>query len=80
MNDNIAELLNKIHTLPEETLLEKIISYCEEHDLDPQEVGDRLAESEQFKRVLWIDAVEHNQIQDKLLKDKLRQTEDFDVW
>jgi hypothetical protein len=77
---DITELLNQINLIPEDSLLERIISYCEENELNPQELGDSLAESEQFKRVLWINAVENNQIQDVLLKNKLKETLDLDEW
>jgi len=70
MNTNIIELLNKIHDMPEDTLLEKIISYCEETDTDAQEIGEFLSEYEQFKRVLWADALKHNQIRDLTLKKR----------
>jgi len=75
---NITELLNRIHDIPEDTLIEKIVSYCEETDTDIQEIGEILGESEQFKRVLWIDAVNHNQIQDAPLKNVLQ--DELDSW
>lgn len=80
MNDHIIKLLNEINKMPEDTLLEKLISYCEETDFDPQELGDILGESEQFKRKLWISCVEANQIKDEKLLDRLDLVEDFDEW
>jgi len=78
--ENIIELLNDIHKIPESSLLEKLISYCEENDILPQELGDILGESEQFKRVLWINAVQNNQIHDTPLQNKITSTEELDEW
>ena len=78
--NNLAELLNTINQFPEDTLLEKLISYCEQYDIDPQELGDELVESEQFKRMLWIDCVKHNSIKDEKLSEKLDSTDSLDEW
>jgi len=78
--DNLVSTLNKINSLPGDSLLERMLSYCEENDIDPKELGDMFEESEKFKRVLWIDAVENNQIQDAPLKAKLNETQDLDTW
>jgi len=48
----IVELLNEISKIEENTLLDKIVTYCEKFDLDPQEIGDTLGDSEQFKLML----------------------------
>lgn len=77
---DIVDLLNEINKIPEPDLLGKILSYCEQNDLDVQEVGEILSESEQFKRQLWIDAVKHNQIQDEGLQRKLNSTQELDTW
>jgi hypothetical protein len=78
--DNLVSTLNQINSLPGNSLLERMLSYCEENDIDPKELGDMFEESDQFKRVLWIDAVENNQIQDAPLKAKLNETQDLDTW
>lgn len=80
MRDNIVEILNEIQEFPEDSLLEKMISYCEMKDIDPQELGDMFAESDQFKRKLWINCVEAFQIKDVLLQDKINSIEDLDEW
>ena len=80
MTDNLVEILNEIHKLPENNLLEKMSSYCEMNDIDPQELGDMFAESDQFKRRLWVNCVENFQIKDELLQDKLQSVEDLDEW
>lgn len=78
--NNLTEILNEINKIPEVSLLDKIISYCEQNDLNPQELGDELAESEHFKRRLWMDCVNNNSIQDNLLKQKWEETDTLDEW
>jgi hypothetical protein len=77
---NVPELLNEIQQLPENSLIEKILSWCEETNTDPKELGDYLEENEQFKRMLWLNAVEHNQIRDVQLKDRWKQMNELDDW
>lgn len=80
MKETLVEILNDISEFPEESLLEKMLSYCEMNDLDPQELGDMFAENDQFKRKLWINCVENYQIKDTLLQDKIASVEDLDEW
>ena len=74
------KLINEIYCTDGDTLLEKIVSYCEKNNFDIQEFGDLLSESEIFKKHLWIDCVRHNIIKDEPLQDKLNETEDFEEW
>ena len=84
MNTNIPKelitLLDKIYLMPEDNLMDKIISYCEMNDYDIQEIGDILSENEQFKTKLWIDCVSNNTIKDDLLKQKQNSTKELDMW
>jgi len=77
---DIIILLNEIHKIDEENLMDKILSYCSKYDYNPQEIGDLLAESETFKRTLWLDCVDNNTIRDALVKDKLNSTATLDEW
>ncbi len=77
---DIIEILNQINKMPDETLLERMITWCQEFNYDPQELGDLLGESEQLKRTLWMNAVKHNQILDPLLKQKWDQMENLGDW
>lgn len=77
---DITELLNKINKYPEDTLLERMASYCEMNDIDPQEFGDMFSEDEYFKRKLWINCVENFQIKDVLLTNKINSVEGLDEW
>ncbi len=79
-NREISDILNEIQSLPGDTLLEKVLSYAEENDIPEEELGLFLADSDQFKRVLWINCVKNHQIKDEELNDKLNQTVDLDCW
>lgn len=76
----IIALLNEIHKINEDNLMDKILSYCEKNDYPVQEIGDILSENDQFKTKFWIDCVNNNTIRDKFLKEKQNQTEDIDEW
>ena len=71
----IVELLNEIAKIPEKSLLDRIISYCEKFDLDPKEIGDTLEESEQFKKMLHVE-LEKNHVFPKSVQD----TTDITIW
>ena len=77
---DITELLNEIQQIPEDSLIEKMISWCEQTATDPKELGDFLESNEQFKRMLWLNAVKHNQIRDEKLKHRWDDMEGFDDW
>ena len=76
----VQELINEINSYPEYSLLEKVISYCEENDIDVNDIEDILKQSEHFRTVFYIDCVEKNHIRDLGLKKKLRETIDEDEW
>ena len=77
---SIEEMLNQITKMPEESLMEQIVSWCEENSYDTKEVGYVLAESDHFKRRLHINCVEHYQMTDELLHDKIDRMEDLNEW
>lgn len=79
-NDDIVLLINEIYKIQEDSLMDKILSYCEMNDLSVQEIGDILSESKQFKNNFWIDCVNNNTIKDDLLKQKQKSTFDIDDW
>ena len=72
----IVELVNKISEMEGNNLLEKILDYCETYDEDPQEIGDILQESEEFKDLLYLDCVKHNIIKDTSISIK----DELDIW
>ncbi len=73
-------LINEINKIPENSLLDKILTYCEQNNFDIQEIGDILSENEKFKRTLWIDCVDRYVIQDEYLKIKQNSIEELDEW
>ena len=75
ITNNIVLLLNEISKIPEKSLFDKIISYCEKNDFDPQEIGDILEESEQFKLML------HNELENNHVFPKSGpEVVDVDEW
>ena len=73
-------MIDKILKTPGDTLLEKILSYCEINNLNPQEIGDNLSDHEQFKNELWFDCVKNNIIQDEELKIKHNRYKEDEEW
>jgi hypothetical protein len=76
MNNELITLINKISTMNGNNLLEKIVDYCETYDQDPQEIGDILESSDEFKKLLYKDCVKSNIIRDL----DLEINDDLDVW
>ncbi len=76
----IETWLNEFAKMPDDSLLEQIITYCEQHEIDSKELGYVLAESDQFKRRLHIDCVKKHQMLDPLLTKTLDQCSDMDEW
>jgi hypothetical protein len=52
------------------------MDYCETYDQDPQEIGDILQESEDFKNLLYKDCVKNHIIKDS----ELNIDKDLDIW
>jgi hypothetical protein len=57
----------KIMSMPSESIIEKVLEYCEEEDLDISEILD-LFDSKEYKALLYTDCVEHHVIKDEELK------------
>jgi len=77
---DIIEIINEIYKISDGSLSEKILEYCHRNDLNPQELGDILYESEDFKKVLYRDCVVNNIIQDEVLDDKSKRTQEIFKW
>jgi hypothetical protein len=58
---------DNIMKMPSESILEKILEYCEEYNLDISEVLD-LFDTKEYKALLYTDCVEHFVIKDEELK------------
>ena len=80
MDNELVSILNKIFEMSGVSLSEKILDYCETYDQDPQEVGDLLEESKDFKKLLYRDCVENNIIKDEIFLDHLNETEIINEW
>jgi hypothetical protein len=76
MSNDIVSLINKISEMTGETILEKMLDYCESYDKEPQELGDLLQENEDFKKLLYRDCVKHNIIKDSTVQIP----EDLEKW
>ena len=76
MNNESINLINKISEMNGDNLLEKITDYCETFDKDPQEVGDILAENEEFSQILYTNCIKHHIIKDS--KKEIKK--DLDLW
>ena len=79
MDNEIITLINKISNMNGNSLLEKIVDYCETYDIDEKEIGDILNDSEEFKDILYNNCVKHNIIKDKTLKDSFKKS-DIQEW
>ncbi len=80
MNNELIGTLNKIFEMSGNSLVEKILDYCETYDVDPQEMGDLLEESKDFRELLYKDCVENNIIVDEVLDKRLNVTQTIEVW
>jgi len=80
MNNDLVLLINDIYKIDNENILDKIIEYCDVNDLDIQEVGDILSESEDFKNILYKDCVKSNVIRDEVLSNKMKRTQKIFKW
>jgi hypothetical protein len=73
-------LFDQIQKLPENSLIERMLSWCEENDEDPMELGEIFSQDDNFKKILWADAVRMNQVSDNDLKTKMNQTQPQEIW
>jgi len=76
----LITLLNEIHKMPDDNLLEKITTYCQENNYREEDVADILQSSDQFKRQLWISCVDNFQIKDEQVLDTMNKTQDLEEW
>jgi len=73
-------IFNQIQQTPGDSLIEKMLSWCEENDFDPAVLGEMFSEDKHFKKILWYDAVKMNQVKDLKVKQLQTETEDLDIW
>jgi len=80
MNNSIVDLINKIWEMNGDSLADKILDYCETFGEDEREVGELLAQSPDFKKILYKDCLKNNIIKDDDLKAHLSRTEKIEPW
>ena len=76
----LVTLLNEISKMPDDSLLLKITTYCDENDYREEDVAEILKDSDQFKRALWLSCVDNHQIKDDQVQDLFENTNDLDCW
>ena len=80
MNNDVIDILNNISSMDGDSIVEKILDYCETHDKDPQELGDILNDSDDFKQMLYRDCVKHNIIKDEDMIEFMNKSEEITPW
>jgi len=70
--------IDEIMKMPSESLVEKVLEFCEEYNLDISEIL-HLFEDKKMKELLYVSAVENNVIKDeemkKILNERLQEWE-----
>ena len=79
-NNDFLKILNIISSMEGNSLVEKILDYCETHDEDPQEIGDYLEDNKEFKKILYNDCINNNIIRNQEYKMILNRTEKLEEW
>ncbi len=79
-SNDFLKLFNDISKMEGNSLLEKILDYCETFNKDVQEIGDILEENKEFKQLLYDDCVNNNIINDPKYKKILNRTENIEEW
>ena len=80
MDNNIVDLINRIWEMGGDSISDKILDYCETYDEDEREIGEILAQSSDFKSILYKDCLKHHIIKDDDLKTHLSRTEKIEAW
>jgi len=80
LDNNFLELFNKISSMSGESLVEKILDYCETYNKDPQEIGDFLEGNKEFKKILYDDCITNNIIKNPEYKQFIERTEEIEEW
>ena len=80
MDNNAINMINKIWEMSGDSLADKILDYCETYDQDEREVGEILAQSADFKKMLYKDCLKNHIIKDDDMKKHLGKTEAIEAW
>ena len=71
--------INKHAPEGDESILQKMTTLCEEKNYDIEEFAEIFA-TDEFRRILYFDAVKNHEIKDQILKEQLQSTQDVNVW
>jgi len=80
VESDIIEIYNDIMATPGDTILDKIIGYCELRKVDFQEIGDIISSNNEFRKMLYNDCVQNNIIRDDDMKTMMKQSEILNEW
>ncbi len=78
--EDFLNLFNNIGKMHGNSLLEKILDYCDTYDEDVQEIGDILESNKNFKEILYDDCVNSNIIRDPKYKKIINRVEKIEEW
>jgi len=67
------ELFNEIMEMPSDSLIQKILEYSEETNIDITYLAEVFEKNKEYKEMLYVSCVEHNIIKDKEMKDILKK-------
>jgi len=75
-----TEILNEIGKYYGNSLLERMVDFCETEDVDPQFLGDILSEDKSLKDLLHNDCAISGSIIDIDIQHRNETMEDLEIW
>ena len=75
-----TEILNLVDDMCGDSIMSKLLDFCETNNIDPQELGDILEEDIKFKKLLYDDCVHYNSVIDNEMTNKESNMQDLEVW
>ena len=75
-----SEILNEIGNYHGCSLLERMMDFCETNDVEPQYLGDILADDDKLKLMLHNDCVMSNSIKDYDIQHRNDVMEEMNEW
>jgi hypothetical protein len=70
---NKQPTLNDILAMPSESLLDKILEYAEEYEIDVSDIAELFEKNKEYKELLYVSLVENHVIIDKEMKELLEK-------
>ena len=75
-----TEILNMIGEMYGNSILTKMLDFCETYDIDEQYLGDILEEDKNFKDMFHDELASHNQVKDEAINLRQDKLEGLSVW